>query len=104
MVVGYFSTFLLPYFPFNFPISAFCALSIPVLGQQGKMITVVVKEGQHIQDLAAEYLNDANLWTEILRVNSLSSVSQVRVLIFLSELVEFAGNETSFEEVFFLWH
>ena len=42
------------------------------------MTTVVVKEGQLIRDLAAEYLDDADLWTEILRVNNLKSVTEVK--------------------------
>ena len=42
------------------------------------MITVVVKEGQLIRDLAAEYLDDADLWTEILRVNNLKSVTEIK--------------------------
>lgn len=40
--------------------------------------TIVVKEGQNVRELAKTYLNDPNLWTEILRVNDLSSPAEVR--------------------------
>ena len=72
-----------------------CLLTLPVLGQQDKMMTVVVKEGQHIRDLAEKYLHDANLWTEILRVNDLHSVTEVKPGMELkipSGVVSMAGN------------
>ncbi len=41
-------------------------------------LTVVVEEGQHIRDIAREYLNDPNLWSELLKTNDLGSVTDVR--------------------------
>lgn len=46
-------------------------------GQSG-VTTVVLKEGQTVRDLAKEYLNNANLWTEILKLNGLKSITDVK--------------------------
>jgi len=56
----------------------FFVLNPSVSAAQSKMLTVVVKEGQHVRDLAREYLNDPDLWTEILRVNDLDAVTDIR--------------------------
>ena len=40
--------------------------------------TIIVKEGQNIRDLAKTYLDDPNLWTEILRTNNLKSPADVK--------------------------
>ena len=82
----------------------FCLFSLTVFSQQDKMLTIVVKEGQHIRDLAEEYLNDANLWAEILRVNNLNSVTEVKPGMELkipSNIVSLAGGElnTSLEKI-----
>ena len=38
-----------------------------------QLLTVRVKEGQSLRDLAQEYLGDPDLWTEILRANGLTA-------------------------------
>jgi hypothetical protein len=40
---------------------------------EGDLLTVRVKEGQSLRDLAAEHLGDPDLWTVILRANGLSA-------------------------------
>ncbi|MFC1715605.1 FecR domain-containing protein [Candidatus Poribacteria bacterium] len=73
----------------------FC-FSIPVFGQQGKMITITIEEGQNIRGMAAQYLGDANLWTEILRVNNLKTVTEVKPGMKLkipSNSISLAGRE-----------
>ena len=65
-------------------------------GQETGMLTVTVKEGQHVRDIAQEYFNDANLWTEILRVNGLQSVTDIRPGMQLKipvDIVTVAGKE-----------
>jgi LysM domain len=37
-----------------------------------ELLTVRVKEGQSLRDLAQQYLGDPDLWTEILRANGLA--------------------------------
>lgn len=41
-------------------------------------ISVTVKKGQTIRDLAKEYLNDADLWDEILKLNNLKQITDVK--------------------------
>lgn len=55
----------------------FFLLTIAVLAQSG-ITTVTIKEGQTVRDLAREYLNNANLWTEILKLNGLKSITDVK--------------------------
>ncbi|OVE78597.1 hypothetical protein BVY01_05050 [bacterium I07] len=45
---------------------------------QSRDMTVTVKQGQHIRDIAKEYLQDADLWPEILRENGFDSVTDVK--------------------------
>jgi len=59
-------------------IALFCFFSAPVFGQQARMMTVTIKEGQNLRGIAAQYLGDANLWTEILRVNNLETVTDIK--------------------------
>ncbi len=47
-------------------------------GQQGKFVTVEVREGQSLRDIAREYLDDPDLWQQILRTNQLSSATEVK--------------------------
>jgi hypothetical protein len=56
----------------------FCCLNLPVFGQSDVSITITIKEGQQIRDIAKVYLDDANLWEEILRHNSLDSVVDIK--------------------------
>lgn len=52
---------------------------LPVFAQNDEEVkTVVVKEGQNIRNLAEAYLDDPNLWREILRVNELKSPAEVK--------------------------
>jgi FecR protein/Glucodextranase, domain B/LysM domain len=48
------------------------------LAQTGEVVTVRVEEGDTLRDLAAEHLGDPDLWTEILRVNGLDAITDVR--------------------------
>lgn len=41
-------------------------------------LTVVVRDGQSLRDIAEEYFNDPNLWGEILRVNELGAAENVK--------------------------
>lgn len=51
----------------------------PVLFAQGEGIkTIIVKEGQGPRELAQEVLGEPDLWNEILKVNQLSSPSDLR--------------------------
>ncbi len=52
----------------------------PLSGQEGDdtVKTVTVKQGQNVRDLAEAYLDDPNLWMEILRVNGLKSPADVK--------------------------
>ena len=38
-----------------------------VIAAEGEVVTVRLKEGQSLRDLAAEHLGDPDLWAEILR-------------------------------------
>ena len=49
----------------------------PAIAAEGEVVTVRLKEGQSLRDLAAEHLGDPDLWAEILRLNDLS-VGDVR--------------------------
>lgn len=40
-------------------------------------VTITVQEGQTLREIAAEYLDDPNLWVEILRANDLASPADV---------------------------
>lgn len=61
----------------------FCLLFLIItssfsIGQSSGSETIVVREGQSVRDIAKEYLNDANLWQEILKENNFSSVTDVK--------------------------
>ncbi len=45
---------------------------------QDDMITITVREGQSLREIAETYLQNPNLWTEILRSNDLTSAADVR--------------------------
>jgi hypothetical protein len=47
------------------------------LAQSGEGLTVRVEEGDTLRALAAEHLGDPDLWTEILRANGLSAITDV---------------------------
>jgi hypothetical protein len=47
-------------------------LQAPAIAAEGEVVTVRLKEGQSLRDLAAEHLGDPDLWAEILRLNDLS--------------------------------
>lgn len=55
-----------------------CILAPPAVRAQTRDLTVTVKQGQHIRDIALEYLQDADLWPEILKENNFSSVTDVK--------------------------
>ena len=46
--------------------------ALPAMAAEGEVVTVRLKEGQSLRDLAAEHLGDPDLWAEILRLNDLS--------------------------------
>ena len=46
--------------------------AFPLVAAEGEVVTVRLKEGQSLRDLAAEHLGDPDLWAEILRLNDLS--------------------------------
>jgi FecR protein/LysM domain len=48
------------------------------LAQTDEVLTIRVEEGDTLRDLAAEHLGDPDLWTEILRANGLSAITDVR--------------------------
>ncbi len=48
----------------------------PSYSQQDKIITY--SEGMSIREIAREHLNDANLWIEILKVNNLSDLTELK--------------------------
>lgn len=48
------------------------------LAQTGEGLTVGVEEGDTLRALAAEHLGDPDLWTEILRANDPSAITDVR--------------------------
>ncbi|QTA92284.1 FecR domain-containing protein [Desulfonema magnum] len=50
----------------------------PASEEHQEIKTIIVREGQNVRDLADEYLNDPNLWMEILRKNNLNSPADVR--------------------------
>jgi len=57
----------------------FFSYILPIFGQGDEDVkTVVVKQGQNVRDLAEAYLDDPNLWMEILRVNGLKSPADVK--------------------------
>jgi hypothetical protein len=47
------------------------------LAQTDEGLTIRVEEGDTLRDLAAEHLGDPDLWTEILRANGLSAITDV---------------------------
>ena len=47
------------------------------LAQTGQGLTIRVEEGDTLRALAAEHLGDPDLWTEILRANGLSAITDV---------------------------
>ena len=53
-------------------------LKPPASWTQEHTLTVVVREGQLLRDIAETYLGDPNLWQEILRVNGLHSPNDVQ--------------------------
>ena len=46
--------------------------ALPAIAAEGEVVTVRLKEGQSLRDLAEEHLGDPDLWTEILRANDLA--------------------------------
>ncbi len=46
--------------------------ALPASAAENEVVTVRLKEGQSLRDLAAEHLGDPDLWAEILRLNDLS--------------------------------
>jgi len=65
----------------------FCSLVVLIIlfgggvysarSQDNEVITVTVAEHQSIRDIAKEYLNDPNLWMDILRANGLNSPHEI---------------------------
>ncbi|MCP4663801.1 MAG: LysM peptidoglycan-binding domain-containing protein, partial [bacterium] len=53
-------------------------LTLATAAVPDEMLMVTVREGQHIRDVAREYLADPDLWAEILKLNGLSSVVELR--------------------------
>ena len=64
------------FFSLLFAVGVFSTGSL--LTAQSKDVTVVFKKGDNVRSLAVKYLKDANLWTEILKANDLSSVTQLK--------------------------
>ena len=54
-----------------------CLIGQGALAQTGEGLTVRVEEGDTLRALAAEHLGDPDLWTEILRANGLSAITDV---------------------------
>ena len=54
-----------------------CLIGHGALAQTGEGLTVRVEEGDTLRALAAEHLGDPDLWTEILRANGLSAITDV---------------------------
>jgi hypothetical protein len=54
-----------------------CLIAHGALAQTGEGLTVRVEEGDTLRALAAEHLGDPDLWTEILRANGLSAITDV---------------------------
>lgn len=50
---------------------------VPDTSAQDEMTIVVVEEGQTLRQIAQEYLQDPNLWIDILRQNNLSSATDI---------------------------
>jgi len=57
---------------------ALVLMTVTAWAQPQQTITVVVKEGQDIRALAREYLNDPDMWREILKANNLDSPSAIK--------------------------
>src|SRR4051794_2288423 len=53
-------------------------LVAPHASAAGDALKVRVQDGQSLRDIARQYLGDPDLWTEILRANGLSSITDVR--------------------------
>jgi hypothetical protein len=53
-------------------------LTTAAFAQPRPTVTVVVKEGQDIRAIAREYLNDPDMWNEILKANQLASPAAVQ--------------------------
>ncbi len=54
-------------------------LALPASAQdRPEQIEIVVREGQTLRQLAGEYLEDPDLWRELLRASGLSSPAEVR--------------------------
>lgn len=71
-------------------------LSSFLFSQNKEGTTVTVKKGQSIRDLAKEYLDDADLWGEILKLNNLKNITDVKpgmTLVIPSSAVASAGRE-----------
>jgi hypothetical protein len=64
-------------------VSSFLAAGLLVLSasvgssETNDVLTVVVRDGQSLRDIAEEYFGDPNLWQELLRVNGLSSADGI---------------------------
>ncbi len=50
----------------------------PAAAQQTEYRTIVIREGQLLRDIAAEYLGDPDLWPEIIQASGLESPAAVR--------------------------
>ena len=59
------------------PVLYFCLLGPVAFAQTGDSLTIRMEEGDTLRDLAAEHLGDPDLWTEILRANGLSAITDV---------------------------
>src|SRR5689334_25440096 len=57
---------------------AWLLLAAPGALADGDTLKVRVQDGQSLRDIARQYLGDPDLWTEILRANGLSSITDVR--------------------------
>jgi len=49
-----------------------------VKSQSNEVVTITVTEHQSVRDIAKEYLNNPNLWMDILRANGLSSPHEIQ--------------------------